>query len=64
MVPLLSHVLSMSGTSLTQAVAQGSLLLTDGTPISASNRPGNGNAMTKSNYSGEHHAPCLSVQAL
>lgn len=35
---LLTHVLAMSGASLTRGVAQGSLLLVDGTPIPAGNR--------------------------
>lgn len=62
MVPLVTHVLAMSGISLAQAVAQGSLLLIDGTPIPTGNRPAAGRQVEKANYSGKHHAQCLSVQ--
>lgn len=62
MVPLPTHVLAMSGNCLAQAVAQGSLLLVDGTPIPTGNRPAAGRQVSKANYSGKHHAQCLNVQ--
>lgn len=48
----------MSGISLTQAVTQGGLR----TPIPTGNRPAAGRQVEKANYSGKHHAQCLSVQ--
>ena len=62
MVPLVTHVLAMTGICLAQAVAQGSLLLVDGTPIPTGNRPAAGRQVEKANYSGKHHVQCLSVQ--
>ncbi len=49
MVPLLTHVLAMTGICLAQAVAQGSLLLVDGTPIPTGNRPAAGRQVEKAN---------------
>ncbi|MBF0697839.1 transposase family protein [Actinomyces bowdenii] len=62
MVPLLTHVPATTGTPLAQTVAQGSLLLIDGATIPTGNRPAAGKQIEKANYSGKHHAQCLSVQ--
>ncbi len=60
MVPLLGKVLQFTGISLTEAVRQRHLLLVDGTHVPTGNRPASG--QEKANYSGKHHAQCLSVQ--
>lgn len=62
MVPLTIQVLAMSGTSLAQAVASGTMLLIGGTPIPTGNRPASGRQVEKANLSGKHHAQCLNVQ--
>lgn len=49
MVPLVTHVLAMTGMSLAQAVTQGGLLLVDGTPIPTGNNPAAGRPIEKAN---------------
>ena len=57
MMPLLTHVLVMSGISL----GQGGLLLIDSTPIPTGNRPEAGKQVEKADF-GQAHAQCLGVQ--
>lgn len=60
MMPLLDAALAFTGISLEQSLAQGHLVLMDGTYVPTGNRPASGQG--KANYSGKHHVQCLSIQ--
>ncbi len=60
MKPLLDAALAFTGISLEQSLAQGHLVLVDGTYIPTGNRPASG--QERANYSGKHHLQCLSIQ--
>jgi len=59
-VHLPTQVLAFTGISLREALDQGHLILADGTFAPTGNRPASGNE--RANYSGKHHAQCLSIQ--
>ena len=55
MLGLMDAVTMFTGISLEQSLAQGHLVLVDGTYIPTGNRPATG--QDKANYSGKHHPP-------
>ena len=57
---ILEVVTMFTGTGLEQSLAQGHLVLVDGTYIPTGNRPATG--QDKANDAGKHHPRCLSVQ--
>ncbi len=60
-MPVLQQVLGMSEPTMSD-VADGRVLLIDGTFVPTGNRPGQGWDVEKANYSGTHHLQCVNIQ--